>query len=353
MTAAERVLMPVLYGAQLHRLAAWMTSTDVTIAMYHGFTAATSHDGIENHEQKHLPLPALEQQLAFLKAHHSVVPLVDVVRALTTGASLPRRAAVITIDDGYQSVYRVAYPVLKRLGLPASVYLATGFVDERKFLWTDRVEYAVNHAKAGELNLTVGSNPMRLTLNGRESRITADRMLRSRIKALPQASLEHAVDAVEHAAGCSVAGAASDVHEPMRWSEAAEMQASGLITFGSHTHSHVILARCDAAHTARELEQSKRIIENRLGVPCEEFCYPNGRRGDFNAATGALVRNAGFRSALTTVYGRNGRRADPFELRRYNLGKPMVWGEVPVRMSGLMDLGGAVKASARESTPHY
>jgi len=139
----------------------------------------------------------------------------------------------------------------------------------------------------------------------------------------------------------------------MRWSEAAEMQTSGLITFGSHTHSHVILSRCDATHTARELQQSKAIIENRLGVPCEEFCYPNGRRGDFNAATEALVRDAGFRSALTTVYGRNRRGANPFELRRYNLGKPMVWGEVPVRLSGLMDLGGAFKASARESTPHY
>ena len=349
----ERAILPILYGAQLHRLAGWLTTADITIVMYHGFTAATSHAGIENHEQKHLPLPALERQLNFLKAHHSVVPLADVVRALTTGAGLPRRAAVITIDDGYQSVYRVAYPVLKRLGLPASVYLATGFVDERRFLWTDRIEYAVNHAGAGELSVTVGTSAIRLTLNGRESRISADRMLRSRIKALPQAALEHAVDAVERAAGCSVAAAASEIHEPMLWSEAAEMRASGLVTFGSHTHSHVILSRCDAAHAARELEQSKAIIENRLGVPCEDFCYPNGRRGDFNAATGALVREAGFRSALTTVYGRNRRGANPHELRRYNLGKPMVWGEVPVRLSGLMDLGGTFKASARESTPHY
>jgi peptidoglycan/xylan/chitin deacetylase (PgdA/CDA1 family) len=349
----ERAILPILYGAQLHRLAGWLTAADVTIAMYHGFTAATSHPGIENHEQKHLPLAALERQLAFLKAQHSVVPLADVVRALATGASLPRRAAAITIDDGYQSVYRVAYPVLKRLGLPASVYLATGFVDERRFLWTDRVEYAVNHAQPGDLVVKVGENALRLTLNGRDSRIAADRLLRSRIKALPQAELVQAVDAVERAAGCSVTDAASEVHEPMRWSEAAEMQSSGLITFGSHTHSHVILSRCDAAHATRELEQSRDTIENRLGVPCREFCYPNGRVGDFNATTGRLVRDAGFTSALTTVYGRNRPNTNPFELRRYNLGKPMVWGEVPVRMSGLMDLGGAFRASARESTPHY
>jgi peptidoglycan/xylan/chitin deacetylase (PgdA/CDA1 family) len=211
-------------------------------------------------------------------------------------------------------------------------------VDERRFLWTDRVEYAVNHTRAGELHVTIGAEAVRFPMSGTASRIAADRGLRSRIKKLPQASLEQAVEAVEREAGCAVAGAESDLYEPMSWSDAAEMQASGLVTFGSHTHSHVILSRCDASRTAHELAHSKAIIERRLNAPCEEFCYPNGRLGDFNAATGALVREAGFRSALTTVYGDNRRGANPFELRRYNLGKPMVWGEVPVRMSGLLDL---------------
>src|SRR5262245_5954913 len=264
----ERVLVPLLYGAQLHRLARWWTGPAVTIAMYHGFTAATSHDGIENHELKHLPQADFEQQLQFLKARHTVLPLADVVRALKNGSSLPRRAAVITIDDGYRSVYRVAYPALKRLGLPASVYLATGLVDERQVLWTHRVEYAVNHARPGELDVQVGPAPLRLPVNSRDSRIRADKMLRSRIKALPQVALEQAVDAVERGAGCAVADVQSDLYEPVRWSEAAEMRASGLITFGSHTHSHVILARCEPAHTARELAQSKTIIEKRLGFAC-------------------------------------------------------------------------------------
>jgi peptidoglycan/xylan/chitin deacetylase (PgdA/CDA1 family) len=345
---SERALIPVLYASQLYRLARWLTRGKVTIAMYHGFTAAASHHGIENHEQKHLPQAEFEWQLAFLRAHYTVVPLADVVRATATGRPLPRHAAVITIDDGYRSVYRVAYPVLKRLGLPASVYLATEFVDECRFLWTDRVEYAVNRAKATSLSLTIAGKAVHLSLDGLESRKAADRALRSRIKTLPQAKRDAAVEAVERAAGCSVADTAqSDLYEPMAWSEAAEMQRSGLITFGSHTHTHVILSRCEAGHVARELRTSKALIEDRLGVPCDEFCYPNGRRGDFSAATGDLVRAHGFACALTTVYGMNGRGADPFELKRYNLGKPMVKGEVAVRLSGLMDLGGALRPSAR------
>lgn len=345
MSPAERALLPVLYTSQLYRVARWLTRANVTIAMYHGFTAVDSHPGIANHEQKHLPLAAFEAQLAFLRAHHTVVPLADVVRAATTGVSLPRRAAVITIDDGYRSVYSVAYPVLKRLGLPASVYLATEFVDEGRFLWTDRVEYAVDRARTTSLSLTIGGKAVQLTLDGLESRKAADRALRSRIKALPQATRDAAVEAVERAAGCSVADAAapSGLYEPMAWSEAAEMQRSGLITFGSHTHTHPILSRCEPGHAERELRTSKAIIEDRLGVSCNEFCYPNGRAGDFSAATGDLVRAQGFTCALTTVYGMNGRGADLFELKRYNLGKPMVKGEVEVRLSGLMDLGGALR----------
>ncbi len=354
MTAAERVLMPVLYGSQIFRIARQVIRNRVTIAMYHGFTAASAHHGIENHEQKHLPLAAFERQLAYLKAHHSVVPLADVVRTATTGAALQYHAAVITIDDGYRSVYSVAYPVLKRLELPATVYLATEFVDERRFLWTDRVEYAVNHAKPAELAVTIGDTPVRLTLNGRESRIAADRLLRSKIKALPQASRDAAVERVEVATGCAATDAAhSELYEPMRWPEAAEMAASGLVTFGSHTHTHVILSRCDPTHAAGELRQSKAIVENRLGTPCDAFCYPNGRLGDFNATTGRMVREHGFTSALTTVYGMNARVANPYELRRYNLGKPMAGGELEVRLSGLMDLGRALRPAARESTPHY
>ena len=346
--AFERWLVPALYGAQAHRAARLLNRGKAVIAMYHGFTAADAHDGIANHEGKHCHQRTFVDHLAFLQKYHNVVALDDVVRALTTGAPLPDRAAVITIDDGYRSIYTVAYPALKQFQMPASVYLATGFVDDRQFLWTDRVEYAVNHARVDHVEVTIGTVAMRLPLGDLQSRMTADKRLRSAIKALPQDSLEAAVDAVENAAGCSVAhaGGDNDLYEPLTWAETAEMVASGLVSIGSHTHGHVILARCDPERAAREISVSRRIIEDRLGAPCHRFCYPNGRHGDFNAVTKGLLRGQGFSSALTTVYGMNSPGTDVFELRRYNLGKPMMRGELDVRMSGLMDLGSALKGGS-------
>ena len=238
-------------------------------------------------------------------------------------------------------------PVLKQFQVPASVFLATDFVDNRRFLWTDRVEYAVNHATAEVLSVTIGSQSHHLDLTDAQSKMAADRRLRSSLKALPQEVRDQAVDQIERAAGCSVYGAADGtaLYDPLPWSETAEMVRSGLVSIGSHTHTHVILSRCEPARAADELRVSKQIIEQRLGISCDLFCYPNGRRGDFNGTTKGLLRAHGFSSALTTVYGNDGRDADVFELRRYNLGKPMMTGEVAVRLSGLMEMGSVLTRS--------
>ena len=343
----ERLLIPWLHRTGAARVVRHLTRTRAVMGMYHGFTARDAHDGIANYEEKHLRQRAFRDQLLFLKAHYHVVGLDEVVKSCSTGSPLPDRAAVITIDDGYRSIYTVAYPVLQELQLPAAVFLATDFVDNRQFLWTDRVEYAVDHCTREAIDVEVGPARLTLPLGGRASRIAADRRLRSAMKALPQEARDRAVEALEAAAGCRlVEGAgATDLYEPLLWSEAATMAASGLVTIGSHTHTHVILSRCDPARAAEELRLSKSIIEDRLGQRCHLFCYPNGRRGDFNQTTKRLLQEHGFTGALTTVYGMNGRTADPFELKRYNFGKPLIAGELEVRLSGLMDLGSMLKQS--------
>jgi peptidoglycan/xylan/chitin deacetylase (PgdA/CDA1 family) len=166
----------------------------------------------------------------------------------------------------------------------------------------------------------------------------ADRTLRSAVKRLAQEQRDQTVSMIEHMAGCALGDGVGDtaLYDPLRWGEVDTMVQSGLIEIGSHTHTHVILARCQPDRVTRELQHSKDIIEHRLLRPCTAFCYPNGRTGDFNAETRSLVRAHGYTSALTTVYGRNSRDADVFALKRYNFGKPMVWGESEVRIAGTM-----------------
>jgi peptidoglycan/xylan/chitin deacetylase (PgdA/CDA1 family) len=339
-SAIERLLLPLLCRSPLDRLGRRMNRAKAVVAMYHGFTAADAHDGIENHEQKHLHIRTFRAQLEFLKAHYQVIPLGELIQALASGGPLPDRAAVITIDDGYRSIYTVAYPALAALQLPAAVFLATEFVDSRRWLWTDRVEYAVGHAAHDAFDLEIGGERLQIELKGLAAQKAADKLLRSKLKALPQETRDAAVGSLEEAAGARLDGATgNDLYEPLHWRETAEMVKSGLVSIGSHTHTHVILARCAPERAAEELRQSKQIIENRLGMPCSLFCYPNGRRGDFNGATKQLLKEQGFAGALTTVYGMNAQGADPYEIHRYNLGKPMINGELEVRLAGLLEIG--------------
>jgi peptidoglycan/xylan/chitin deacetylase (PgdA/CDA1 family) len=337
-TSLERAALAAASATGLSALARRLNGRRAVIAMYHGFTDRRAHDGIANHEWKHLPAEEFRAQLSFLARHYDIVPLDALVRACAAGGPLPARAAVITIDDGYRSVYEIAYPILREFRAPAAVFLATGFVDAREFLWTDRVEYAIDRAPAGTIDVGTGGERLRLEVRDAGSRIAADRAVRGAIKRLPQDGINAAVEALERAAGRSLAvdPDADAIYQPLTWAQTREMAESGLVAFGSHTHNHVILSRCDEARIVGELDGSRRTVEHRLGRPCRLFCYPNGRRGDFNAVTKRLVQSSGYSCALTTVYGATRPGADPYELTRYNLGRRLGPGEMAGRLAGLL-----------------
>ena len=70
-----------------------------------------------------------EQQMAYLADNNfQVIPLAQLEKMLARKLAIPPKAVVITIDDGYRSIYNIAYPILKKYNLPATVFLYTDFV---------------------------------------------------------------------------------------------------------------------------------------------------------------------------------------------------------------------------------
>jgi peptidoglycan/xylan/chitin deacetylase (PgdA/CDA1 family) len=102
----------------------------------------------------------------------------------------------------------------------------------------------------------------------------------------------------------------------LTWEMVRQMRGE-LISFGSHTVNHSVLSRVDPAEARRELCESKQRIESVLGEEVPFFAYPNGAATDFNSQTVNLVREAGFKLALTTVSGTNDRGVNPWALHRY------------------------------------
>jgi len=195
------------------------------------------------------------------------------------------------------------------------------FVDEQRFLWTDRVEYACDRTRAPDLGLEDASGTRRLPLGTLAQRRSAMLAVKAAFKSSEQGPLEERVAALEEQLDCRLADAAAlpAIYAPLTWDEVRALSASGLVTIGSHTHTHRILGRCTDDEIRAELATSKRLIEKHGHAPCDLFCYPNGREGDFSEASRRLLEEQGFRCALTTVRGNNRFGADPFTLRRFNV----------------------------------
>jgi hypothetical protein len=85
-----------------------------------------------------------------------------------------------------------------------------------------------------------------------------------------------------------------DDGRPLSWSAVRDMAASGLVTFGSHTHRHRLLDRLPPAEAADELDRSRQLIEDHVGAPARHFAYPKAVAG--SAAVEPLVRQR-YRSA--------------------------------------------------------
>ena len=99
----------------------------------------------------------------------------------------------------------------------------------------------------------------------------------------------------------------------LNWNEIKTLDASGLITIGSHTLDHLALGSRSADIQREQIFDSKKILEDELGHPVTTFSYPYG---SFNATTVALVQEAGYTTAVSTIAGVGARLDNIYTLPR-------------------------------------
>jgi peptidoglycan/xylan/chitin deacetylase (PgdA/CDA1 family) len=235
---------------------------------------------------------------------------VVIMMLLDEGGPLPPRAAAITLDDGYEDNYTEAFPILRDLGLPGTVFLTTGCIGTGESLWFDRVLRAFERTRRERISLPGGeaSEPLH------DGDVRAREAIRA-LYALMRLSNQERLESVDRLVR-DLGGSGGTPPAPMlNWDQVREM-ASGGITFGAHTVTHPILARLPLAEAEGEIVESKRQIEEEVGRPVDLFAYPVGRRSDYSPEVIRIVECAGFRAAFTTTPGANARGDDPFLLRR-------------------------------------
>ena len=234
------------------------------------------------------------------------------VERITALEPLPARLAAITIDDGYRDAYDVAYPLLRRYGISASLFVVTEFANRRAWIWTDKARFLTQQAAPQQLNMKIRESELSLELNGETSRRNASERINSIIKRLPDESKEEVIRRLSLALGVAIPQTPPDEFSSVTWDQAREMYANG-VEIGSHTLTHPILTNVGDERLRRELRDSKSHLEEVLRHQVDLFCYPNG---DNDERVQSEVARAGYRAAVTVVNGLNQRGDDPLSLRR-------------------------------------
>ena len=253
---------------------------------------------------------SFDRQMAFLARNFSVLPLVDAVAALGDG-TLPRRACCVTFDDGYADNLTVAEPILARHHLPATVFVATAYLDGGR-MFNDSVIELVRRVPDAVLDLGalgLGVHPLATM----QDRVRAIDALLAQLKYTEPPKRQALVTRMIEMAGC--AGLPDDLMLTSR--QMRELSDRG-VEIGGHTDAHAVLTTLSVDAARDEIAKGKSRIEAVLGKPVRTFAYPNGRPvRDYDAAHVAVVREFGFAAAVTTAGGVSGRDSDIHQLPRF------------------------------------
>ena len=261
------------------RLFRWLNRNRLIILTYHSVLPSTSD--IDRSESRNVvDEDMFAWQMRYLAKRYRCLRLEEAVERLRGDRSLPPYSVVVTFDDGFRNNLRYALPILRRTGVPATVFLTTGHIGRgTQLLWTERVGRLLRAAKVSE-------EPARQVMK--------------RLKSLPSRQRDTAIHELEVELG-GVAGERDQAAEPdadrytfLTWSEACELVRGG-ITIGSHTVEHPIMSSLDEGRRNVEVVESKQEIERHLGMPCTLFSYPNGTADDFDDRDKANLRGCRIR----------------------------------------------------------
>jgi peptidoglycan/xylan/chitin deacetylase (PgdA/CDA1 family) len=189
----------------------------------------------------------------------------EVVEYLRGEKGLSRPAVALTFDDGHMDNWVYAFPLLKKYGLKATIFVITSWM--------------ADGAKRNHWLGEEGVDSLPAIPTHRESKRRAAR---------------------------------GDFSFGLRWAEAEAMEASGCVDIQSHTHWHrdYFLADGQAprlnpeerGHLVEDLTRSKELIEERLVKKCKFLSWPWGK---YDAEGVTLARKVGFEAMVTTEKGVN------------------------------------------------
>ena len=251
------------------------------------------------------------QQMETLAEYFNVISLAEGVERLQAG-TLAAGSVCITFDDGYRDNVDVALPILDALDLPATFFVATGYLGNG-IMWNDVIIESMRKTSLQQLDLREFDFGIQ-AINTESQRIQVVDMLLGKWKYKTVKERDQLARRLQELAEVKL-----DQRIMMTEQEVKELSNAGM-EIGGHTINHPILAVTELSEAIKQIRDCKRELETIINKPVRFFAYPNGRIGkDYLNEHLTAVKEAGYLAALTTNDGYISHDADLYELPRVSV----------------------------------
>ncbi len=267
-----------------------LPSSGILVLNYHriGDGSASPYD----RELYSADAEAFDAQIARLARDCDVISPADI----ETVAGRRGRHVLVTFDDGYLDNYDTAFPILRQHGVPATFFIATGYIDRPRLPWWDEIAWLVRSTAAARLDLRPWLPAPLAPVDGTEAAIHA--ILRA-YKSLPATEADGLLARLRIESGVDTPESIDRLW--MDWDMIRDMAAHGM-TIGGHTVDHPVLSRLPVERQRHEIETCALRLRAETGRPMEYFAYPVGSPWAFGADTRACLEAAGVKRAFS-FYG--------------------------------------------------
>ena len=264
-----------------------------------------------------------DEQMKYLSENYNVISLENLVDSLKNNLPFPKKGVVITFDDGWKDNFSFAFPTLKKYNLPATIFLTSGYIGTNKTFWPEQVISILKSEKnlkeklknlSDEIYPSVIQDYLDDLVECKKPYLDVLTDLIEHLKYLTEVKREVIIDDLKKRMKPS-SELFSDNPSLLNWEEIGILEKN-YISFGSHSINHPILTQLDKTEAKKEIFDSKKEIEKKLGGPVLAFAYPNG---DLNDWVKDLVKQAGYLGAVALGAGLNDGHTDVFSLNRRNI----------------------------------